>query len=102
MRAGDQPPPVRALRAGDVEKAVRLLRGAVETDPTYAAGHFNLACAYARQGNKPAMLESIKLALKYGKETAYYEKLGEELGRKSKAARRGGATSEVFSRFKGD
>lgn len=45
---------------GDLEGAVRLLRRAVDLNPTLVDGHFNLAVAFARLGRMDAAIESMQ------------------------------------------
>lgn len=48
--------------SGDFKKAQQLLNEAIQEDPDYPLNYYNLACAYAEQGNKPEMLANLSRA----------------------------------------
>lgn len=51
--------------SGDLKKAQVFLEEAIGTDPDYPLNYYNLACAYAEQGNKPKMLSNLSLAFEH-------------------------------------
>jgi tetratricopeptide (TPR) repeat protein len=53
-----------AINDGRPADGVPLLKRAVEIDPGYGSAWYNLACAYARLGEKPAMLEALRTAIR--------------------------------------
>jgi predicted Zn-dependent protease len=48
--------------ADDLKKSRTLLRDAIQQDPQYPLNYYNLACAYAEEGDKPEMLTNLSLA----------------------------------------
>ena len=53
-----------AINDGRPADGVSLLKRAVELDPGYGSAWYNLACAHARLGEKPAMLEALRAAIR--------------------------------------
>ena len=51
--------------SGQLKKAHTLLDEAIQQDPEYPFNYFNLACAYAEEGNKEKMLANIALAFQH-------------------------------------
>jgi len=56
----------RLLAAGKLAEAERLLAASVEQLPHDPLLNYNLACAYARQGEKQAALDALQQAIDYG------------------------------------
>jgi predicted Zn-dependent protease len=50
---------------GDLKKARALLDGAIQRDPDYPLNYYNLACAYAEEGNKSKALANLSLAFQH-------------------------------------
>ncbi len=48
--------------SGNLKKAHALLEDAIRKDPDYPLNYYNLACAFAEEGNKGAMLTNLSLA----------------------------------------
>jgi predicted Zn-dependent protease len=51
--------------SGDLKRAVGLLQDAIRDDPEYPLNYYNLACAYAEQGNKRNVLTNLSLAFQH-------------------------------------
>jgi tetratricopeptide (TPR) repeat protein len=51
--------------SGDLTKARALLENAIRDDPEYPLNYFNLACAYAEEGDKGKMLTNLSLAFQH-------------------------------------
>lgn len=51
--------------SGDLKKVHALLDEAIRQDPEYPLNYYNLACAYAGEGNKPKMLANLALAFQH-------------------------------------
>ncbi len=60
---------VLSIRVGRPRAAVPLLEQALEANPEYASGWYNLACAWSLAGEKAPMLEALKKAIEHGKQT---------------------------------
>lgn len=50
---------------GDLAKVRSLLKDAIHQDPEYPVNYYNLACAFAEQGDKAEMLANLSLAFEY-------------------------------------
>jgi predicted Zn-dependent protease len=50
---------------GDLKKVRSLLAEAIQQDPDYPLNYYNLACAFAGEGNKSKMLENLSLAFQH-------------------------------------
>ena len=48
--------------SGDLKKSRALLESAIRDDPEYPLNYYNLACAYAEEGDKDKVLTNISLA----------------------------------------
>jgi len=48
--------------SGDLKKARALLENAIRQDPEYPLNYYNLACAFAEEGDKGKMLANLSLA----------------------------------------
>jgi predicted Zn-dependent protease len=51
--------------SGDLKDARVLLQSAVIEDPEYPLNYYNLACAYAEEGDKNKMLANLSLAFQH-------------------------------------
>jgi predicted Zn-dependent protease len=51
--------------SGHLKKARALLEGAIRDDPDYPLNYYNLACAYAEEGDKGKMLTNLSLAFQH-------------------------------------
>jgi predicted Zn-dependent protease len=51
--------------SGQLKKAHELLDDAIPQDPEYPLNYYNLACAYAEEGNKGKMLANLNLAFQH-------------------------------------
>ncbi len=51
--------------SGDLKKARALLDGAIQQDPEYPLNYYNLACAFAEDGNKSKALANLSLAFQH-------------------------------------
>ena len=51
--------------SGNLKKVHGLLDEAIRQDPDYPLNYYNLACAYAGEGDKPKMLANLTLAFQY-------------------------------------
>lgn len=51
--------------SGNLKKAHALLDEAIRQDPDYPLNYYNLACAYAGEGDKPKMLASLSTAFQH-------------------------------------
>jgi predicted Zn-dependent protease len=51
--------------SGELKKAHALLEDAVQQDPEYPLNYYNLACAFAQEGDKTKMLANLSLAFKH-------------------------------------
>jgi predicted Zn-dependent protease len=51
--------------SGNVEKARSLLEDGIRQDPEYPLNYYNLACAFAEQGNKGKALANLDLAFQH-------------------------------------
>lgn len=51
--------------SGDLKKVHALLDEAIRQDPDYPLNYYNLACAYAGEGDKPKMLANLSLAFQH-------------------------------------
>lgn len=51
--------------SGQVKQAHALLDEAIQQDPDYPLNYYNLACAYAAEGNKSKMLTNLSLAFQH-------------------------------------
>ena len=56
----------KLLAMGELEPAGAALRRAVESKPSYADAHYNLACVHARSGNLGAAVEAVESAIESG------------------------------------
>lgn len=52
---------------GDLKKAHALLDDAIKQDPEYPLNYYNLACAFAEDGDKAKLLTNLSLAFQYKK-----------------------------------
>ena len=52
---------------GDLKKAHALLDDAIKQDPDYPLNYYNLACAFAEDGDKAKLLTNLSLAFQYKK-----------------------------------
>jgi predicted Zn-dependent protease len=50
--------------SGDLKKARALLDDAIRQDPEYPLNYYNLACAFAEEGDKGKVLANLSLAFK--------------------------------------
>lgn len=50
---------------GELKKVHTLLDDAVQQDPEYPLNYYNLACAFAEEGDKAKMLANLSLAFKH-------------------------------------
>lgn len=50
---------------GKLKKVHTLLEEAIQRDPEYPLNYYNLACAFAEEGNKAKMLENLSLAFQH-------------------------------------
>jgi len=57
------------LKETDRTDEEEVYRRAIELDPEYALGHFNLACLFARTGQKTESLASLKRAIELDAES---------------------------------
>ena len=48
--------------SGQTKSATTLLQDAIKDDPEYPLNYYNLACAYADEGNKEKVLKNLSLA----------------------------------------
>ena len=48
--------------SGDLKKTHALLESAIQDDPEYPLNYYNLACAYAEEGEKGKALTNLSLA----------------------------------------
>jgi hypothetical protein len=51
--------------SGQLKKVHMLLDEAIRQDPDYPLNYYNLACAFAGEGNKAKMLENLSLAFQH-------------------------------------
>lgn len=51
--------------SGELTKVHALLDEAIRQDPNYPLNYYNLACAYAGEGDKPKMLANLLLAFQH-------------------------------------
>lgn len=51
--------------SGDLKKARALLDGAIRQDPEYPLNYYNLACAFAEEGDKNQALANLSLAFQH-------------------------------------
>lgn len=51
--------------SGNLKKVHALLDEAIRQDPDYPLNYYNLACAYAGEGDKPKMLANLTLAFQH-------------------------------------
>ena len=51
--------------SGNLKKVHALLDEAIRRDPDYPRNYYNLACAYAGEGDKPKMLANLALAFQH-------------------------------------
>jgi|SRR5581483_426867 len=51
--------------SSDLKKARALLENAIRDDPEYALNYYNLACAYAEEGDKSKALTNLSLAFQH-------------------------------------
>jgi predicted Zn-dependent protease len=51
--------------SGKLKKAQALLEDAIHQDPEYPLNYYNLACAYADQGDKEKVLSNLSLAFEH-------------------------------------
>ena len=51
--------------SGNLKKVHALLDDAIRQDPDYPLNYYNLACAYAGEGDKPKMLANLSLAFQH-------------------------------------
>ena len=51
--------------SGDLKKARALLDSAIQQDPEYPLNYYNLACAFAEEGNKNQALANLTLAFQH-------------------------------------
>jgi len=51
--------------SGDLKKARGLLGDAIRQDPEYPLNYYNLACAFAEEGNKSKVLANLSLAFQH-------------------------------------
>lgn len=51
--------------SGQLKKAHTLLDEAISQDPAYPLNYYNLACAFAEEGNKDKMLANLTLAFQH-------------------------------------
>jgi len=51
--------------SGDLKKAHALLDEAIRQDPDYPLNYYNLACAFAEEGDKPKMLANLSTAFQH-------------------------------------
>jgi tetratricopeptide (TPR) repeat protein len=51
--------------AGDLEKAKKVLQSGIAREPEYPLFYYNLACAFAEQGNRQQALDNLRLAYKH-------------------------------------
>jgi tetratricopeptide (TPR) repeat protein len=50
--------------SGQLKKTHELLDEAIRQDPEYPLNYYNLACAFAEEGNKAKLLENLDLAFR--------------------------------------
>jgi tetratricopeptide (TPR) repeat protein len=51
--------------SGDLKKSRALLESAIRDDPNYPLNYYNLACAYAEEGDKGKALTNLSLAFQH-------------------------------------
>ena len=51
--------------SGDLNKARTLLESAIRQDPEYPLNYYNLACAFAEEGDKGGMLANLSFAFQH-------------------------------------
>jgi predicted Zn-dependent protease len=51
--------------SGNLKKAHSLLDDAIRQDPDYPLNYYNLACAFAEEGDKPKMLANLSTAFQH-------------------------------------
>jgi tetratricopeptide (TPR) repeat protein len=51
--------------SGNLQEVHTLLDEAIRQDPDYPLNYYNLACAYASEGDKPKMLANLSLAFQH-------------------------------------
>jgi predicted Zn-dependent protease len=51
--------------SGNLKKVHSLLDDAIRQDPDYPLNYYNLACAFAEEGDKPKMLANLSLAFQH-------------------------------------
>lgn len=61
--------------SGDLKKARALLGGAIQQDPEYPLNYYNLACAFAEEGDKGKALANLSLAFQHKNNVLKGEKM---------------------------
>ncbi|MGA3093248.1 MAG: hypothetical protein ABSD75_32035 [Terriglobales bacterium] len=61
--------------SGDLKKARALLDGAIRQDPEYPLNYYNLACAFAEEGDKNQALANLSLAFQHKDNVLQGEKM---------------------------
>jgi predicted Zn-dependent protease len=61
--------------SGQLKRAHALLDEAIPQDPDYPLNYYNLACAFAEEGNKGKMLANLDLAFQHKDHALYGEQM---------------------------
>jgi predicted Zn-dependent protease len=61
--------------SGDLKKARTLLEAAIQQDPEYPLNYYNLACAFAEEGDKAKMITNLTLAFEHKEQALKGEKM---------------------------